>query len=139
MLLTLTSLVAQYVAAGEATPEKTPFDYITTIASTGIVGIILLMILFRFKIIPAYVHDDAKTEWARERAQIEANHQRERDGWEAERKIHEQDKVELKEAVAKSQEVYVSQVIPTLTRVLDYERELLELRRDQARRDQGGG
>lgn len=140
MIASLTSLAARWVAAGEVTPvEKTVIDYIGPIASTGIVGIVLLMILFRFKIIPSYVHDDAKADWEAERTRMEANHKRERDDWEKEREAHVREKADLKDAVAKAQEVYVSQVIPTLTRVLDYEKELLEVRREQLHRHQGGG
>lgn len=72
-----------------------------TLISAGPVGIFLLMVLFRFKIQPTYVADDAKKEWERERARLE------------------HDLVESKATNVEAQRVYVDQVIPTLTRVLD--------------------
>lgn len=88
-------------------------NFVTTIASTGIVGVVLLMILFRVKIMPTYVYDEQKAEWERLRA--------------------EKDKTidDLKNAIKDANSVYTEQVIPTLTRTLDAERELIELRRDE--------
>jgi hypothetical protein len=104
-LLLLTSAVT-------VTTEPT-FDYLAPILSTGLVGVILLMILFRIKIMPVYVFDNAKIEWERERDNLL------------------QDKVELKLALKEANSIYITQVIPTLTRVLDAERELVELRRSE--------
>lgn len=81
------------------------------------VGIILLMVLFRIKIMPTYVHDEAKKEWERERADKDA------------------DIAELKRSLGIAHDVYTEKVIPTLTRLLDSEQELLAIRRqEQARR-----
>lgn len=102
-ILALTSLVA--VATEPA------FDYLAPILSTGLVGVILLMILFRIKIMPVYVFDSAKIEWERERSSLLL------------------DIVELKTTIKDANTIYTTQVIPTLTRVLDAERELVELRR----------
>lgn len=88
-------------------------DWLGPIAGTGLVGIFFLMIVLRVKIVPTYVYDEAKKEW-----------ERERDGLQA-------DIVELKTALSEANSVYTSQVIPTLTRVLDAERELVDLRRDE--------
>lgn len=89
------------------------FDYLAPILSTGLVGVILLMILFRIKIMPVYVFDNAKIEWERERDNLLL------------------DKAELKLALKDANTIYTTQVIPTLTRVLDAERELVDLRRSE--------
>lgn len=89
------------------------FDYLAPILSTGLVGVILLMILFRIKIMPVYVFDNAKIEWERERDNLLS------------------DKAELKDALKDANSIYTTQVIPTLTRVLDAERELVDLRRSE--------
>ena len=108
-----------------------PPDWVAPILSTGVVGIILLMILFRYKIQPTYVHEDAKREWERERVAIEARH--------AEERRHDiEDIADLKRSLQEGTEVYTQQVIPLLTRLLDSERELVELRRDEARRRNRG-
>jgi hypothetical protein len=88
-------------------------DYLAPILSTGMVGIILIMILFRIKIMPVYVFDNAKLEWERERDNLLL------------------DISELKLALKDSNAIYTTQVIPTLTRVLDAERELVDLRRTE--------
>ena len=117
--------------AVDAIAAVVPPDWIAPILSTGVVGIILLMILFRYKIQPTYVCEDAKVEWERERAAIEARH--------AEERRHDlEDIVELKRSLREGTEVYTQQVIPLLTRLLDSERELVELRRDEARRRNRG-
>lgn len=110
---------------------STPFDWAGPILSTGAVGLFLLMILFRIKIMPTYVHEDAKKEWERERAALEQRHAVERE--------HDQaDIAALKKAVQEGNDVYTQQVIPLLTRLLDSEKELVELRRDEARRRNRG-
>jgi hypothetical protein len=77
------------------------------------VGVILIMILLRIKVMPTYVHEDARTEWERERGNLQA------------------DIADLKATIKDANSVYTTQVIPTLTRVLDAERELVELRRSE--------
>lgn len=100
------------------------FDIVGPIAGTGLVGALFLMVLFRYKLMPTYVHDDYKVDAAK--------------------RLEEKDGTigELKEALREANAVYTAQVIPTLTRVLDAERELVDLRRDEQsdrrRRDQGG-
>lgn len=84
------------------------------ILSTGVVGTVLLMILFKVKLMPSWVYDDALKAWTSERTRLEA------------------DNAELKAALKDANRVYTEQVIPTLTRVLDAERELVDLRREEA-------
>jgi hypothetical protein len=88
-------------------------DYLAPILSTGMVGIVLIMILFRIKIMPVYVFDNSKIDWERERDNLLL------------------DIAELKLALKDANSVYTTQVIPTLTRVLDAERELVEIRRSE--------
>lgn len=88
-------------------------DWIGPLAGTGLVGILYVMTLLRIKIMPTYVYDEAKKAWDLERARYEA------------------DVAELKAALRSAHEVYTRDVIPTLTRVLDAERELVELRREE--------
>lgn len=85
---------------------------IRTLISAGPVGIFLLMLLFRYKIQPTYVLDDAKKEWERERVGLE------------------DDLSEARITNIEAQRVYVEQVIPTLTRVLDELRRVEDRRRD---------
>ncbi len=99
--------------AAEVPAASEGIDFLAPIVSTGVVGIFLLMLLFRIKIMPTYVYDEAKADWERER----------------------QEKDEALEianrALQAGNKVYVEQVIPTLTRALDAERELLDLRREE--------
>lgn len=88
-------------------------DLIGPIAGTGIVGVVLLMVILRFKLMPAYVYDDAKKDWERERAELKA------------------DVDALKAGLAEQNEYMRTQVVPTMTRVLDAERELVDLRREE--------
>lgn len=105
-------LTVALLAVEEVTAEGgNPLNYAAPILSTGVVGVFLLMIIFRIKIMPTYVYEDAKAEWERERAQQRA------------------DTEELKRALDEANKVYTSQVIPTLTRILDNEKELVALRR----------
>lgn len=108
--------------APEPATAKEGFDWIGPIAGSGLVGIFLLMTILRIKIMPTYVHDDAKDEWERQRLALE------------------KDIDELKSTLREANNVYTTQVIPTLTRVLDAERELVDLRREEQaerrRRDQ---
>jgi hypothetical protein len=116
-LWALASLVGQEVAK-----QSTPFDYLAPILSTGIVGVMFLMVLFRIKIMPTYVHEDAKKEWERERTDKDATI------------------AELKRSVTDANKVYTEQVIPTLTRILDNEQELVAIRRsEQQRRERVNG
>lgn len=112
MVLNTTVAVLAFTSLAVVATEPA-FDYLAPILSTGMVGIILLMILFRIKIMPVYVHDNAKIEWERERDNLLL------------------DIVELKSTLKDANTIYTTQVIPTLTRVLDAERELVELRRTE--------
>lgn len=95
-------------------------EVVRTLISAGPVGVFLLMLLFRYKVQPTYVCEDAKKEWERERSDLKA------------------DVASLKADLADATSVYTTQVIPTLTRVLDSERELVELRKAEERRNRGG-
>lgn len=118
--------VALWLATADPEPASTTlkdvFDIVGPIAGTGLVGIFLLMVLFRIKIMPTWVYDEARSEWAKAEAR------------------YIDDIEELKSTVRQANEVYTTQVIPALTRSLDVERELVELRRDEqaARRLRGG-
>jgi hypothetical protein len=99
-------------------------DLVGPIAGTGIVGVILLMLMFRFKIMPTYVYDQMVAEKDAACSQITT---------EKDRQIAERDArlVAAGEALKDANEIYVQQVIPTMTRALDVERELLDLRREE--------
>lgn len=103
------------------------------IIGTGVGGVLFLMVIFKIKVMPTYVYDKAVLDHEKELARRDAEHAAEVTRLEAE-------KTELKDSLKDAQSVYTQQVIPTLTRVLDSERELVELRRDEAaerrRRDQ---
>ncbi len=100
-------------------------NVIAPILGTGLVGALFLMVLFRVKIMPTYVHDEAKRGWEEERTRI-------KEASDAEIARLTAEGVELKQALRDANRVYTEQVIPTLTRVLDAERELVDLRRDEA-------
>ncbi len=102
------------LAAAEALPSSTEGAILQTFLSVGPVGVFFLMFLLRWKVMPTYVFDDARREWERERSGLE------------------RDLKEVKAATVEAQRVYVEQVIPTLTRVLD------ELRKAEDRRNRGG-
>jgi hypothetical protein len=93
-------------------------DFVTQvlgpILGTGLVGALFLMVLFRIKIMPTYVYDQAKESWDAERTRLV------------------DEVADLKLGVKEQNKIYTEQVIPTLTRVLDAERELVDLRRDEA-------
>lgn len=99
------------LAAAESSVETA---VLRTLISAGPVGVFLLMLLFRYKVQPTYVYEDAKKEWERERSGCE------------------RELAEAKLANIEAQKVYVEQVIPTLTRVLD------ELRQAEDRRIRRG-
>lgn len=108
--------------AQSGAPSTPDFDWLGALAGTGIVGVILCMVIMRWKLMPTYVYDEAKAAWDEERARYES------------------DAAEYKSALAAAHDVYIREVVPTLTRALDAQRELLELRRDEAaeRRVRGG-
>jgi hypothetical protein len=109
-----TLLLGTILSVGaDQTTSAQVFDYLGPILSTGMVGVILLMILFRIRIMPTYVHDDAKVEWLRERSDLQA------------------DIADLKATLKDANTVYTQQVIPVLTRVFEAEKELVEIRRNE--------
>lgn len=109
------------LAAASNDPASS-FNWIGPIANVGLVGVFFLLVILRLKVMPTYVMDDARKEWERERAALE------------------KDIEELKNTLREANTVYTTQVIPTLTRVLDAERELVDLRREeQAERRRRGG
>lgn len=95
------------------------------IIGTGIGGVLFLMVIFKIKVMPTYVYDKAVADHEKELARRDKEHADEVARLEA-------DKAELKISINDAHSVYTEQVIPTLTRVLDAERELVELRRDEA-------
>ena len=138
--------VTRLVYASSESPEPiTPagddvgssLDFLTQtlgpILGTGLVGALFLMVLFRVKIMPTYVYDKAEQDWDKERERLVTERTEERDRFTAEI-------ADLKLGLKDANKVYTEQVIPTLTRVLDAERELVDLRRDEAaeRRRRGG-
>ena len=116
--LLMTSPVTGEVIAAATTESSLP-DLLSPIISTGIVGVVLVMIILRFKIMPTYVHEDALAQRDRELARIEDSHKREREGWEKERAERIAREDALRKAVEDAHNVYTVQVIPTLTRVYD--------------------
>ena len=86
---------------------------IRTLISAGPVGVFFIAILFKKGVMTTSEHNTAMQSWERERTKLVA------------------DSDELKKALIAAQSVYTEQVIPTLTRVLDAERELVDLRREE--------
>lgn len=108
------------------------FNVVGPVLGTGLIGSLFIMLIFRIKIMPTYVYDDAEKEWQQERERLEKERMDERVRTDAERGRLEAENGELKGALKDANKVYTEQVIPTLTRVLDAERELVDLRRDEA-------
>lgn len=108
------------------------FQILGPVLGTGLVGSLFLMLLFRIKIMPTYVYDQAVVAWQQERERLEQERVDERVRSDGERARLEAENGELKSALKDANKVYTEQVIPTLTRVLDAERELVDLRRDEA-------
>lgn len=93
----------------------TGLNYLTPIFSTGIVGLFLLMLLLRFKVMPTYVYDEYKGEKDKEIARLE------------------KENGELKEANAALRTLTEQQIIPALVRAnqlsADYAQDLAAERR----------
>lgn len=85
-----------------ASPSTSDFaavlQLLAPILGTGIVGVMFIMVILRFKIMPTYVYDDAKVEWDRERARLE------------------QENAELKDANQALRTLTEQQIIPALVR-----------------------
>lgn len=108
--------------AQEAIPPPAPapapqstFDLITPFLNVGLVGVLLLMFVFRKGIVPEWVL-----------RQTEERHK-------AELESRDADIKELKEMVRDGTELYNTQVVPAFTRSIDVNREYLELLRDRDR------
>ena len=86
---------------------------IAMLMSAGPVGVFFAAILMKRGVMTVSEHNTAKTQWERERD------------------VLLKDNEELKGALKDANAVYTQQVIPTLTRVLDAERELVDLRREE--------
>ena len=121
----LTSVIVWASLADEKSSADVLQQVIAPILGTGLLGSLFLMLLFRIKIMPTYVYDAALHAWQEERLRLENAHA-------TELTRLTRDNGDLKEALKEANSVYTLQVIPTLTRVLDSERELVELRRDEA-------
>lgn len=85
---------------GDATAAS-GLDVLSPIVSTGVVGSVLLMILFRWKLMPTWVADERDKGHARELAAKDA------------------EIAELRATVKEMSQVYTEQVIPTLVRTYD--------------------
>lgn len=89
------------------------------ILSTGLVGIFLLMLLFKIKVMPSYVYDDAKEVWDKDREKFE------------------KDIADLKEANTSLRTLTENQIIPALVRAnqlsADYATDLADERRRRNR------
>lgn len=118
--------------SGLAETVEFVFNVVGPVLGTGLIGSLFIMLIFRIKIMPTYVHDDALQDWTDERERLEKERTDERERTTAERSRMEAENAELKLALKDANKVYTEQVIPTLTRVLDAERELVDLRRDEA-------
>lgn len=111
-----------YVAADNTTNSGLSFDAIGPFVNVGIVGVILLCIVFKKFFVPEWVLKEAETRHQRERDEATVRHQREMDAKEA-------DIVELKKMVADGAKQLNDQVIPAFTRSIDVNREYVELLR----------
>lgn len=118
-----------YVAA-DSIPAS-GFDAIEPFVNVGIVGIILLCIVFRKFFVPEWVLKDAEARHQRELDSKEANHKREIDAKAA-------DIAELKKMVADGAKQLNDQVIPAFTRSIDVNREYVELLRTRRLPPQDG-
>lgn len=103
---------------------------IRTFIAAGPVGAFFLAVLFKKGVMTTSEHTTSTAAMDRERT-----------AWATERQSLIKDKDEAKAALAEAYGVYTQQVIPTLTRVLDAERELVDLRREEQaeRRRRGDG
>jgi hypothetical protein len=111
-------MTAAVVLADPAnTNPFTGFNYLAPILSTGIVGLLFLMLLFRVKIMPTYVYDDYKVEKEKEIARLDKEND------------------DLKEANSALRTLTEQQIIPALVRAnqlsADYAQDLAAERRGQ--------
>lgn len=107
-MVTLLALLTQ-------TPVPAPsFDYITPILNVGMVGVLLLLLATETLFITVKSHKREVTAKNDEITRLR------------------EDNAELKGALREATDTYVTDVLPTLTRALDAERELVDLRRDEA-------
>lgn len=110
-------MTAAVVLADPASTNNpfTGFNYLTPIISTGVVGLFLLMLLFRIKVMPTYVYDEYKVEKDKEIARLEKEND------------------DLKEANSALRTLTEQQIIPALVRAnqlsADYAQDLAAERR----------
>lgn len=110
-------MTAAVVLADPASTNNpfTGFNYLTPIISTGVVGLFLLMLLFRIKVMPTYVYDEYKIEKDKEIARLEKEND------------------DLKEANSALRTLTEQQIIPALVRAnqlsADYAQDLAAERR----------
>lgn len=107
-----TARVALETASAVVATPATALGIFGPLIAYGPVGIVLAAIIFRFKIQPTYVFDDAKAQWDRERDALV----KDRDTRLAEK---DAEIAELKSSLAQANKVYTEQAIPLLTRVYD--------------------
>lgn len=109
------SLAAFAVAATDPGTSVGGFNLLAPIVSTGIVGVLFIMVLFRIKIMPTYVYDDAMEQKDKEIARLE------------------KDNGELKESNQALRTLTEQQIIPALVRAnqlsADYASDLAAERR----------
>lgn len=101
-------------AAQAAEPAGNDFSFLTPFLNVGLVGVLLLMFVFRKGIVPEWVLRQTEE---RHKLEIEAK---------------DNDIRELKELVRQATELYNTQVVPAFTRSIDVNREYLELLREGA-------
>jgi hypothetical protein len=108
-----------------AEPKSVSDAVLQMLVAAGPVGVFFLMVNFKFKLMTVSEHEALMKEKDEQITKLEA------------------DKDELKGSLREANGVYTTQVIPTLTRVLDAERELVDLRRQEQqnrwRREDGDG
>lgn len=120
LLESVAALVAEVPAADA--PATISDALVSTLIAAGPIGIFFIAVLFKFKLMTVSEHESVVREKDARIASLDA------------------DLTDLKTALKDANAVYTSQVIPTLTRVLDAERELVDLRREEQveRRRRGG-
>jgi len=111
-----------FVAAETAPATGMGFDAIGPFVNVGIVGIILLCLVFKKFFVPEWVLKDAEARHQREREEKDTRHAQEMAAKDA-------DITELKKMVADGAKQLNDQVIPAFTRSIDVNREYVELLR----------
>lgn len=110
----LTSNVAVFAAETSSGGKGSSFDLVTPFLNVGLVGVLLLMFVFRKGIVPEWVLRSAEE---RHKLEIDAK---------------DKDIAELKLMVKDGNELYNTQVVPAFTRSIDVNKEYLEYLREAA-------